>query len=141
MAEPTSTTAAAGITALGILLLGPQLGPTLAPIIGDYLLILAGALIGVMHAAGKVRSATLTQAALYVIKWVGTAVLLTGALGVFIEQKAGIPATQWPGVMAFLITFLADRWPQWLRALAPRWLGLSDADARAAAEGDAGGGP
>lgn len=127
MADPTTTTAA-GITALAIFLLGPKLGPVLAPVIGDYMAILAGALIGIMHAAGKVHTATLAASVIYVIKWVGTAVLLTGALSVLVEQKLGVPATQWPGVVAFCITFLADRWPDWLRMLVPRWLGLGNLD-------------
>ena len=123
MADPTTTTAA-GVTAIGIFLLGPKLGPVLAPLISDYTAILAGALIGIMHAAGKVHTATMAASVIYVIKWVGTAVLLTGALSVLVEQKLAVPATQWPGVVAFCITFLADRWPDWLRMLVPRWLGL-----------------
>ena len=46
MPEPTSTTAAAGLTGAVILVLGPKLGPVLAPIVADYLLIITGALVG-----------------------------------------------------------------------------------------------
>jgi hypothetical protein len=43
MTEPTSTTTGAvGLTAVLILLLGPKLGPVLAPIVSEYLLILDG---------------------------------------------------------------------------------------------------
>lgn len=126
MPEPTSTTAAAGLTGAVILVLGPKLGPVLAPIVADYLLIIGGALAGVMHAMGKIAHATRMAAALYVVKWVGTAVFLTGAAGVAIEQAFNFPATRWPGVVAFLLTFLADRWPVWLQRFVGRRLGEPD---------------
>lgn len=126
MPEPTSTTAAAGLTGAVILVLGPKLGPVLAPLVADYLLIIVGALAGVMHAMGKITHTTRTAAALYVIKWVGTAVFLTGAASVVIEQAFNFPATRWPGVVAFLLTFLADKWPQWLQRVIGKRLGEPD---------------
>lgn len=126
MPEPTSTTAAAGLTGAVILVLGPKLGPVLAPLVADYLLIIVGALAGVMHAMGKITHTTRTAAALYVIKWVGTAVFLTGAASVAIEQAFDFPATRWPGVVAFLLTFLADKWPQWLQRFVGKRLGEPD---------------
>lgn len=126
MPEPTSTTAAAGLTGAVILVLGPKLGPVLAPLVADYLLIIVGALAGVMHAMGKITHTTRTAAALYVIKWVGTAVFLTGAASVVIEQAFNFPATRWPGVVAFLLTFLADKWPQWLQRFVGKRLGEPD---------------
>ena len=103
-----------------------KLGPVLAPIVADYLLIIVGALAGVMHATGKIAHATRMAAALYVVKWVGTAVFLTGAASVAIEQAFNFPATRWPGVVAFLLTFLADRWPVWLQRFVGRRLGEPD---------------
>ena len=126
MPEPTSTTAAAGLTGAVILVLGPKLGPVLAPLMADYLLIIGGALAGVMHATGKVQHTSRTDAALYVVKWVATAVFLTGAASVAIEQAFNFPATRWPGVVAFLLTFLADRWPVWLQRMVGRRLGEPD---------------
>lgn len=126
MPEPTSTTAAAGLTGAVILVLGPKLGPVLAPLVADYLLIIGGALAGVMHATGKVQHTSRTDAALYVVKWVATAVFLTSAAGVLIEQAFSFPATRWPGVVAFLLTFLADKWPVWLTRMVRRRLGEPD---------------
>lgn len=38
----------------------------------------------------------------------------TGFVTAMLQQHAGVPAERWPGVVAFLITFLSDRWPAWL---------------------------
>ena len=117
MPEPTSTTTGAvGLTAVLILLLGPMLGPVLAPIVSEYLLILGGAVAGVMHSVAKVNTATRTEAGLYVLRWVTTALVLASGAAVVVEKTGSLPATQWPGVVAFLITFLADKWPAWLSA-------------------------
>ncbi|MGE0329684.1 MAG: hypothetical protein AB7P37_03215 [Ramlibacter sp.] len=132
MIEPTSTTTGAvGFTAIMILVLGPKLGPVLAPVVGDFLLILAGALGGVMHSVAKVNTASVRAAAFYVLRWVLTALILAGGTGVLIEKTTSLPATQWPGVVAFLITFLADKWPAWLSAILARKAGqATDGEAR-----------
>jgi hypothetical protein len=104
MAEPTST--AVGITAATIML---AIGPD-----GQHALIVFGGLVGVMHSVGRVSTPTKFDAAWYVVKWVLTAALLTGFVAAMLEQHAGLPAARWPGVVAFSITFLADRWPAWL---------------------------
>lgn len=124
MLEPTSTTTGAvGLTAILILLLGPKLGPVLAPIVSEYLLILGGALAGVMHSVAKVNTASIRAAAFYVLRWVGTALILAAGTAVVIEKTTSLPATQWPGVVAFLITFLADKWPAWLSGFLARRAG------------------
>lgn len=124
MAEPTSTTAGAvGLTAIMILVLGPKLGPVLAPVVSEYLLILAGALGGVMHSVAKVNTASIRASAFYVMRWMLTAVILAAGTAVVIEKTTSLPATQWPGVVAFLITFLADKWPTWLSGFLARKAG------------------
>lgn len=116
MAEPTSTTVAVGATAAALLL-------TVDTAAG-HALIVFGALVGVMHSVGKVETPTRTAAAWYVLKWVLTAALLTGFVSAMLNSYLGIPAQRWPGVVAFGITFLADRWPQWLTSAIGRRLGL-----------------
>ena len=89
------------------LVLGPKLGRCWPRWWPTTCFIIVGALAGVMHAMGKITHTTRTAAALYVIKWVGTAVFLTGAASVAIEQAFNFPATRWPGVVAFC----SPSWP------------------------------
>jgi hypothetical protein len=117
MAEPTSTTVAVGATAAALLL-------TVDSAAG-HALIIFGALVGVMHSVAKVETPTRTAAAWYVLKWVLTAALLTGFVSAMLNTYLGIPAQRWPGVVAFGITFLADRWPQWLTAAVGQRLGIN----------------
>lgn len=103
MPEPTSS--AAGIMAAAILV---AIGPD-----SQYALIVFGGLVGVMHSVSRVHTPTKLDAAWYVLKWVLTATLLTGFVTAMLQQHAGLPAERWPGVVAFGITFLSDRWPAW----------------------------
>lgn len=121
MPEPASTTATASLTAALILLLGPSFGPTLAPLFGEFLLVLAGALVGVMHPASKQGFASRALAAWYVIRWVLTAMMLTGAVSTVLEKYLGLPAHNWPGVVAWTITFFADKWKPWLDVIGDAW--------------------
>jgi len=115
MPEPTST--AVGITAATILL---AVGPD-----GQHALIVFGGLVGVMHSVARVHTPTRLFAAWYVAKWVLTATLLTGFVASMLEQHLNLPAERWPGVVAFGITFLSDRWPAWVEFLLSRRLGIS----------------
>lgn len=121
MLEPTSTSA--GVTAAAIML---TIGPD-----GQYSWIIYGALVGVMHSVGKADTPTKMSACWYVVKWVLTAALLTKFVAAMLQQHAGLPAERWPGVVAFFITFLADRWPAWvvlvLRARLSAMLGVDAA--------------
>ena len=112
MAEPTSTATATvtGLTGALMLLLGPKFGPVLAPIIGDYLLILCGAVAGVMHPVSTQGFDRRAAAVWYMLRWVATAVVLTGLAAAAMDHYLAIPASNWPGAVAFGITFLADRW-------------------------------
>ena len=125
MAEPTTTatTGAIGLVSILMLMLGPDLGAKLAPVLADWLLILAGAGWGAMHSMSKAHTSSTASAVWYVLKWVGTACVLTSLASLLIEQVFGIPATRWPGAVAFLITFLADKWPAWLAAVVSRKVG------------------
>lgn len=113
MAEPTSSSAAAIIGATAVLLASD-------PSAGDYAWLLCGALVGAMHSVGKIHTPNRWDAAKYVAMWVGTAFVLTFFVSYLLENYLGIPAHRWPGVVAFAITFLADRWPAWAVSLIER---------------------
>lgn len=105
--------AATGLITAIILALGPE--------VGTYALILFGALIGVMHSISKVDFSTkpgfgspTVKAVFYLLTWVGTAIVLTSFAAALISKYLGFPAENWPGVVSFGITFLADKWPNWV---------------------------
>lgn len=117
MPDPVSQSSAAAATAVGVLLAA-------SPGASDYALLVFGALVGAMHSVAKVDTPTRTSAALYILKWVATAGVLTFFVAALLEAYLGIPAQRWPGVVAFGITFLADRWPQWLAWVVERRIGV-----------------
>jgi len=86
----------------------------LMPIFKEYSPLVVGALIGVMHPVSKVEFPIgwdgKLKAALYMLKWIGTAVLLTGFVSAMLEKFLGIQAALWPEVVSFFIAFLADDW-------------------------------
>lgn len=110
MPEPTTATAAAGATAAtaATILLAASPGAS------EYALLVFGALVGAMHSVAKVPTPTRISAAWYIVKWVATAGVLTFFVAAMLDAWLSLPAQRWPGVVAFGITFLADRWPGWL---------------------------
>jgi hypothetical protein len=102
MSEPTSSVAAGASTAAALLLTSAAAG--------DYALIMLGGVAGVMHSISRVPLESKADGAWYVLRWVFTAVILTGGVSHLLERYAGFPAGNWPGVVAFSITFFADRW-------------------------------
>ncbi len=116
-ADPVSQSSAAAVTAVGVMMAA-------SPGASDYALLVFGALVGAMHSVAKVPTPTRMSAALYIIRWVATAGVLTFAVASLLESFLGVPATRWPGVVAFAITFLADRWPQWLSLIVERRIGI-----------------
>lgn len=120
--DPTTATAAASATAAtaATILLAASPGAS------EYALLVFGALVGAMHSVAKVSTPTRLSAAWYILKWVCTAGVLTFAVAAVLEAWLGLPAQRWPGVVAFGITFLADRWPHWLRVVIERRLGAGE---------------
>lgn len=110
--EPNvAVTAAAAATSVA-------LGIALSPAeISQYILTIFGGLVGAMHSVARVETNSRLDAAWYILKWVLSAVVLTSLAAHLIEHLTGFPAQRWPGVVAFLITFLADRWPTWLNQI------------------------
>jgi hypothetical protein len=120
MPEPTTTAATVtAATAAGIIV-----AATTVPGLADYALLVFGALVGAMHSVSKIDTPTRLSAGVYVVKWVATAAVLTFAVAAVLESYLALPAQSWPGVVAFGITYLADRWPGWVTDLLQRRLGL-----------------
>lgn len=118
MAEPTSSSAVVGaIAATSVLLVSD-------PSLGDYAWIVFGGLIGAMHSVAKASTDGAWGAARYLFVWVGTAFVLSFFVAYLLDRYVGIPAHRWPGVVAFFITFLADRWPSWLAIAVAQRLGV-----------------
>lgn len=91
---------------------------------GDYALILLGGTAGVMHSIGRIDLPSKTKAAFYIIRWVFTALMLTGFAAYLIQTYTSIPAQKWPGVVAFAITFLADKWMGWIDIFGEKLFGM-----------------
>jgi hypothetical protein len=90
----------------------------LAPSLGDYALIFLGAFFGCLHTVSrKDFKDDKWEATWYTIKWVGAAMILTGFVSSLLIQYTGFQADRWPGVIAFGITFLADKWKAWASEL------------------------
>lgn len=106
MTEPASTLAVGASNAALIYLFGPG-----AP---EMVLVLLASLVGALHPMGKKTFASGMGAAGFVLLWMATATVLTGVAVWALERYVGIPAARWPGVVAFGIAFLSDRWPLWL---------------------------
>jgi hypothetical protein len=106
--------------------LGASLTATLiaaGPSLGHLSLVVIGAWIGCMHAVANVDfDGSKKKALLYMIRWIATACLFTGVVTAGIVTYVGFPIDRWPGVVAFAITFFADRWPAWLESMLPSWL-------------------
>lgn len=114
MPEPTTTVATATAATAATLLVAASPG------VSEYSLMLFGALVGAMHSVAKVPTPTRASAVWYILKWVCTAGVLSFFVAAMLEDWIGVPAAKWPGVVAFGITFLADRWPGWVTGLMDR---------------------
>lgn len=107
---PQGTDTLYAITLGGLIAIGPDLG--------HYALVVFGAWIGCLHSVAKIDFAGVqVKALLYMLRWIGTAVVLTSFVSAIAVKYTGFPADRWPGVVAFFITFLADKWPGWMTSL------------------------
>lgn len=105
MAEPTTTTAAAGISSLvtlAVAFCGPQFGP--------YIVIVVGALSGAMWPLSAATTEGFLEGAFLMLRCTLTAVFLTGALAGLAETWLGIPINNGIGVVAIIIGALGNGW-------------------------------
>lgn len=103
MAEPTTTTSAAfGLTAISVALLGPLAGP--------YALIAFAALSGAMWPLSAATTATKREGAWLLLRCTLTALALTAFLSSLVESVAGIHAVESLAPVAFCIGALGNGW-------------------------------
>ena len=103
MAEPTTTTSAAfGLTAVSVALLGPLAGP--------YALIAFAALSGAMWPLSAATTTTKMAGAWLLLRCTLTALLLTAFLSGVLEQLAGIHSVESLAPVAFAIGALGNGW-------------------------------
>lgn len=94
----------------------PQISPTAvivagaAPFTGQYAVIVFAALAGALWPLAAAKTATRLEAAMLLVRLVGTAAALTYAVAWLLEQKAGVPASVALSPVAFLIAAIGNRW-------------------------------
>lgn len=108
MAEPTST---GGITLTAILI------TFLGPLAGPYAAIVMAALIGAMWPMAVMPSMTHREGAFFLIRIVGTAVVLSAGGAWILETRYDIPALHGMAVVSFFIGALGNGWTPVLAAL------------------------
>lgn len=108
MAEPTSTSGAT-LTVLLISLLGPFAGP--------YALIVMASLLGAMWPLSVMPGVTKRAGAMFLLKIVSTAVILTTSVSWYLEAHHNFPAVHGLSVVAFFIGALGNGWGPVLNAL------------------------
>lgn len=107
MAEPTTTAASFGLAALSVAVLGPTFGP--------YAVIVWAALAGAMWPLSKRETPTKWNGALFVLRIVATATVVTIPLAIFAESKLGVPVHHAIGLVALGIGMAGDDWPRLAR--------------------------
>lgn len=108
MAEPASTSGVS-ITVFLITLLGPFAGP--------YAVIVMASLLGAMWPLSVMPNMTRRSGALFLIRIVSTAVILTSAAAWYLETAYGLPAVHGMAVVAFFIGALGNGWAPVFSAL------------------------
>lgn len=103
MAEPTTTTSAAfGLTAVSVALLGPLAGP--------YALIAAMALCGAMWPLSTTTTDSKRAGAWLLVRCTATAMALTVFLAGLVESSTGVSAVESLAPVAFFIGALGNGW-------------------------------
>jgi hypothetical protein len=111
MAEPTSTTGAAGaaLVAIGVSLVGSKYGPLAT--------VAAAALIGAFVSLGEVGTQGGRLAGLkYLLLYTLAAMITAGALSYLIERFTAVPAAEILVLVAFCIGWVGGRWRALLEA-------------------------
>lgn len=105
MPEPTTTTAAAGVT--GIVTLAVAM---LGPVAGPYAVIVFAALSGALWPLSTAQTSSLAAGAWLLVRCTLTAVILTAVIAGMAERWLGIPAGQGLAPVAMLIGALGNGW-------------------------------
>lgn len=94
----------------------PHISPTAiivagaAPFTGQYAVIVYAALAGALWPLAAAKTATRFDAAMLLVRLVGTAAALTYAVAWVLEKKAGVPASISLSPVAFVIAAIGNRW-------------------------------
>lgn len=104
MSEPVTTTGAAGAALVAIVsaVVGEQLGPIVT--------VCGAATIGALLSLGEVETSGRAEAVLYVLRYVGMAVVVSGTIAFLIERFTTIPAIEVLAVVAFVVGWVGNRW-------------------------------
>lgn len=108
MAEPAST-GGVTITVFLITALGPFAGP--------YAVIVMASLLGAMWPLSVMPDMTRRSGALFLVRIVSTAVVLTTSAAWYLEETYGFPAVHGMAVVAFFIGALGNGWAPVFSAL------------------------
>lgn len=122
MAEPTTSTAIAGVSL--ITLATALLGPAIGPLLGPYVVIILCSAVGAQWAVIAAPESTRTQAALLMLRLVGTAVALTAMIAQLVAAWAGVGVTEAYGLVSFAIGAFGHRWTEIFNAVKDRVLGV-----------------
>jgi hypothetical protein len=112
MAEPTSTTGAAGaaLVAIGVSLVGSKYGPLAT--------VAAAALIGAFISLGEVGTADGRWGGFkYLVQYTVAASLTAGTLSYLIERFTNVPAGEILVLVAFCIGWVGGRWKALLESI------------------------
>ncbi len=107
----------------------PQLsgvGVVALALLSHYAPTLVAAVLGALVAVGATSTATRWQAARLLVVLVGIAVVFTGFLAWWVEERFGLPAAKTTPPIAFVVAWLADRLPIVKDRLLGRLLGRAE---------------
>ena len=100
-----ATEPASGSVSLTVLLIA-----LLGPAAGQYALIVFAALGGSLWPLATMNGVSKVAGALFLLRIVATAVILTGSAAYYLEHKYNVPAVHGMAVVAFLIGALGNGW-------------------------------
>lgn len=104
MAEPTSTSGAAGaaLVALGVSAVGSKYGPLAT--------VAAAAFVGTLISLGEVATGGRLAGLWYMVRYVAMATIIAGTVSFLIERYTGVPAIEILALVAFCIGWIGSRW-------------------------------
>ena len=114
MAEPTTTTAAMGVSL--ITLATALLGPAVGPLLGPYIVIIICSAVGAQWALLASPAMSRLEAVGLMLRVVGTAVVLTAMVAQVVGVYFNVAVTEAYGAVAFSIGALGHRWMDLIEA-------------------------
>lgn len=123
MAEPaTSTVAVSGVSL--VTLATALLGPTIGPLLGPYVVIILCSAVGAQWALLASPSMSRINAAMLMLRVIGTAVVLTAMIAQVVGSYFQLAVTESYGGVSFLIGALGHKWGELIEAAKQRLIAL-----------------